>query len=142
MPRILSIDYGRKRVGIAVTDPAMIVAQGLTTLTPDKVNAFLREYIPREQVNTIVLGWPTRLDNSMSETTLMVERFYVSLRSIFPKVLIVKQDERYTSIMAQQAMIDGGMKKKDRQNKAMVDQIAATIILQEYLEQQRNNLNR
>ena len=72
----------------------------------------------------------------------MVERFYVSLRSIFPKVLIVKQDERYTSIMAQQAMIDGGMKKKDRQNKAMVDQIAATIILQEYLEQQRNNLNR
>lgn len=135
MARILCIDYGLKRTGIAVTDPLKIIANGLTALDTKDVLPFLKNYFQREQVELILLGEPKNLDDSDTHATSLVKEFQKKLQKEFPSIPIEKVDERYTSKMAVQAMIEMGMKKKDRRNKKNVDEIAATIMLQEYLSQ-------
>lgn len=132
--RILAIDYGRKRTGIAVTDPLQIIAQGLTTVETHMALVFLREYLQKEAVETIIIGDPRNLDDSETDITKAAAEFAKKLKRHFPGVKIVTVDERYSSKMASRAMIDMGMKKKDRRNKANLDEIAATLLLQEYLE--------
>ena len=134
MGRILAIDYGRKRVGIAVTDPLRIIANGLVTVHSKDIFSFLEEYISTEEVDVIVVGYPTTLKNEGSEALRFINPFIKKLHNKFPKLIIDIYDERFTSKMAKNAMIEGGLKKKDRQNKALVDKISATIILQSYME--------
>lgn len=136
MPRILAIDYGSKRVGLAVTDPLKIIANPLETVLSDKVIDFLRNYTKDEEVETFVVGKPQNLDGSDTDATQLVENFVKSLKKYFPKIPIQLHDERFTSKMALQAMITAGSKKKDRQNKGNIDKISATIILQSFLESQ------
>ncbi|HLO79754.1 MAG TPA: Holliday junction resolvase RuvX [Chitinophagaceae bacterium] len=131
--RILAIDYGKKRTGIAVTDPLQIIAQGLTTVDTHMALVFLKDYMQKEQVETIIIGDPRNMDDSETDATAAAAEFTKKLKRHFPGVKIVTVDERYSSKMASQAMIDMGMKKKDRQKKGMVDEVAATILLQEYL---------
>lgn len=138
MPRILAIDYGTKRVGIAVTDPGQMIATGLTTVHAKDIFAFLDDYFRKEAVDCIVVGEPKRLNNQATEATRFVEQFVAQLAKKYPAMKIERMDERFTSKMAFQAMLDGGLKKKDRQNKELVDQVSATIILQSYLEQRGN----
>jgi putative holliday junction resolvase len=133
MGRILSIDYGKKRTGIAVTDPLRMIATGLTTVETPKLVQFLKEYFSNEQVDLVIIGMPTNFDDSDTHATPLVKNFIGSFKRLFPQKPIEEVDERFTSKMASQAMIDMGMKKKQRQNKALVDEIAATIMLQEYL---------
>ncbi len=133
MARILSIDYGLKRTGIAVTDPLQIIATGLTTLHSKELIPFLKEYFIKEPVELIIIGWPTNWDDSATHATPLVEKAIKELQKNFPQMPLKKVDERYTSKMAKDAMLEMGMKKKDRRNKALVDEIAATIMLQEYL---------
>lgn len=133
MPRILCIDYGLKRTGIAVTDPLQIIATGLTTLNSKELVPFLKDYFTKEQVELILIGWPTNWDDSSTHATPLVEKCIKELQKNFPAIPIKKVDERYTSKMAKDAMLEMGMKKKDRRNKALVDEIAAAIMLQEYL---------
>ena len=134
MGRILAIDYGRKRVGIAVTDPLQMIANGLTTIHPQELLTFLSDYTAKEKVETIVVGYPKQMNNQNSEAVQYIKPFLKKLRKQFPDITVEKEDERFTSKMAHQAMIDGGMKKKQRQDKKNVDRISATIILQSYLE--------
>ena len=134
MARILCIDYGLKRTGIAVTDPLQIIATGLTTVDSKELISFLRKYFQQEQVELIVIGEPKNLDDSDTHATPLVNSIIVKLKKEFPQIPIKTVDERYTSKMAKQAMIEMGMKKKDRRNKRTVDQIAATIMLQEYMQ--------
>lgn len=138
MPRILAIDYGTKRVGIAVTDPGQIIATGLTTVHAKDVLSFLENYMKKEAVECIVVGEPKRLSNEATQATVHVEGFVKQLRKKFPGLLIDRMDERFTSKMAFQTMIDSGLKKKDRQNKELVDEISATILLQSYMEWKKN----
>lgn len=133
MPRILAIDYGQKRTGIAVTDPLQIIATGLTTIHPKDLVSFLKEYFAKEAVELIIIGWPVNWDESDTNATPLVAKCITELQKNFPQVPVKKVDERYTSKMAKDAMLEMGMKKKDRRNKALVDEIAATIMLQEYL---------
>ncbi|HZH37401.1 MAG TPA: Holliday junction resolvase RuvX [Flavisolibacter sp.] len=133
MGRILSIDYGKKRSGIAVTDPLKIIATGLTTVETPKLLAFLRDYIKKEGVEQVIIGMPTNLDDSDTHATPLVKKFIGLLQRNFPALPITEVDERFTSKMATQAMLDMGLKKKQRQNKALKDEIAATIMLQEYM---------
>lgn len=133
MPRILCIDYGLKRTGIVVTDPLQIIATGLTTLHSKELIPFLKDYFIKEQVELVLIGWPTNWDDSSTHATPLVEKCIKELQKNFPVMPVVKVDERYTSKMAKAAMLEMGMKKKDRRNKAFVDEIAATIMLQEYL---------
>ena len=135
MARILAIDYGQKRTGIAVTDELQIIASGLTTVETPALFTFLEQYFSKEQVETVVIGEPKRLNNEPSEVTPLIEKFIVQFKSKFPTIVVERMDERFTSKMAFQTMIDSGLKKKQRQNKALVDEIAATIILQDYLNQ-------
>ncbi len=135
MPRIISIDYGLKRTGIAVTDPLKIIATGLTTVDSKTLISFLKNYFSKEQVELIIIGEPKNLDDSDTHATALVEKCIIDLQKNFPTMPIVKVDERFTSKMAKDAMIEMGMKKKQRRNKALVDEIAATILLQEYLRQ-------
>ena len=133
MARILCIDYGKKRTGIAVTDPLQIIATGLTTVDTKDLMPFLKNYFLQEPVETIVIGDPKNLDDSDTHATPLVAQFIKRLEKEFPGMPIVKVDERYTSKMAKRAMIEMGMKKKDRRNKRNVDEIAATMMLQEYM---------
>ena len=133
MPRILCIDYGKKRTGIAVTDPLQIIATGLTTVDSPELISFLKKYFQQEEVELILIGEPKNLDDSDTHATPLVNAIIKKLEKEFPKIPIKKVDERFTSKMAKQAMIDMGMKKKDRRNKRTVDEIAATIMLQEYI---------
>ena len=133
MARILSIDYGKKRTGLAVTDPLQIIATGLTTVETPKLFAFLKDYFAKEAVELIIMGEPKNMDDSDTHATPLVKQAVARLKKEFPAIPIKMVDERFTSKMASQAMIDMGMKKKQRQNKALVDEIAATILLQEYL---------
>jgi putative holliday junction resolvase len=133
MARIICIDYGLKRTGIAVTDPLQIIATGLTTLHSKELIPFLKDYFSKEVVEMIIIGWPTNWDESDTHATPLVEKCIKDLQKNFPAMPIKKVDERYTSKMAKDAMLEMGMKKKDRRNKALVDEIAATIMLQEYL---------
>jgi putative Holliday junction resolvase len=134
MPRILAIDYGLKRTGIAVTDPLQIIATGLTTVESPQLIAFLQAYMAKEAVEKIIIGDPRNLDDSDTHATLLVLKIIEKIKKTFPAIPVETVDERYTSKMAKQAMLDMGMKKKQRRDKAVVDQIAATIILQEYLQ--------
>lgn len=134
MARILAIDYGKKRVGLAVTDDLQMIAGGLTTLAVHEVIPFLESYTAKEQVERFVVGEPKQMDNTESDSARYIKPFLKKLRAAFPDIPVDRMDERFTSQMAFQAMIDGGMKKKKRQNKAMVDKVSATIILQSYLE--------
>ena len=133
MARIIAIDYGGKRTGLAVTDPFQIIASGLTTVPSGELINFLKNYFQQEEVELIIIGEPKNWDDSDTHATPMVEAFIKNLKKNFPQKPIVKVDERFTSKMAKQSMLDSGMKKKDRRNKALVDEIAATIMLQEYL---------
>lgn len=137
MSRILAIDYGRKRTGIAVSDPLQIIASGLTTVPTHQLMDFLLNYIKQEQVECIIIGHPKQLNNEDSENMKNIVPFINRLKKILPDMPIQLVDERFTSVLAHQTMLAGGLKKKDRQNKALVDEISATIILQSYLESRR-----
>lgn len=137
MSRILAIDYGRKRTGIAVSDPLQIIASGLTTVPTHQLVDFLLNYIKQEQVECIIIGHPKQLNNEDSENMKNIVPFINRLKKILPDMPVQLVDERFTSVLAHQTMLAGGLKKKDRQNKALVDEISATIILQSYLESRR-----
>jgi putative holliday junction resolvase len=134
MSRILAIDYGLKRTGLAVTDPLRIIATGLITIESQKLISFLKDYFSKEQVELILIGDPKNMDDSDTHATPLVKKCIKELQKNFPDIPIQKVDERFTSKMASRAMIEMGMKKKQRRNKALVDEIAATILLQEYLQ--------
>ena len=134
MGRILAIDYGSKRVGLAVTDSLRIIASGLDTVHSKDLIAFLEAYFKKEQVDIIVIGEPKTLANEASDSASFIEPFVTHMRKKFPDKKIERFDERFTSTMAHQTMLAGGLKKKDRQNKELVDKISATIILQDYLQ--------
>ena len=134
MARIICIDFGLKRTGLAVTDPMQIIANGLTTVESPKLIAFLKDYFSRETVELILIGEPKNWDDSDTHATPLVEKCIKELIKNFPNIPIKKVDERYTSKMAVQSMVESGMKKKNRRNKALIDEIAATIMLQEYLQ--------
>ena len=133
MARIMAIDYGSKRVGIAVTDPFQIIATGLTTIHSKDLIEFLKKYVLKEEVECIVVGEPKRLNNEPSDSARFIEPFVLHLKRTFPGIKVERLDERFTSKMAFQTMIDSGLKKKARQNKELVDEISATIILQSYM---------
>jgi putative holliday junction resolvase len=133
MARIMAIDYGLKRTGIAVTDPLQIIATGLTTVESPKLIVFLKEYMRTEVVELILMGEPKNWDDSDTHATPLVRQIVQRLQKEFPAVPLKMVDERFTSKMASRAMIEMGLKKKQRRNKALVDEIAATILLQEYL---------
>lgn len=134
MPRILAIDYGAKRTGLAVTDPSKIIASALETVLTDKLLEYLKKYTQTEAVEAFVVGMPKNLNGTSTDGTAYVERFVIELKNIFPETPIHLHDERFTSKMAVQTMIAGGMKKKDRQIKGNVDKISAVIILQSFME--------
>ena len=133
MPRILSIDYGQKRTGIAVTDELQIIASGLTTIPSAMAIAFLKDYFSKENVGTVIIGEPKQMNGTPSESASIIKGFVTHFTNHFPEMKVVRVDERFTSKMAYQSMIDSGMKKKQRQNKALIDEISATIMLQDYL---------
>jgi putative Holliday junction resolvase len=135
MGRILAIDYGLKRTGIAVTDPLRIIATGLTTVGSKQLIPFLKDYFSKEEVDMIIIGEPKNWDDTDTHATPLVEKCIKDLKKNFPLLPVTKVDERYTSKMAKDSMLEMGLKKKDRRNKSLVDEIAATILLQEYLRQ-------
>ena len=137
MSRIIAIDYGRKRTGIAVSDPLQMIANGLTTVDTTRLEQFLADYVAKESVERFVIGFPTTLRNEPAVVTAQITPFVEKLKQRFPAIPVELVDERFTSKMAFQTMIDGGLKKKARQNKGLIDQISATIILQTYLESKR-----
>ena len=133
MGRVLAIDFGKKRTGIAVTDELQIIASGLTTVNTKELIPFLKDYIKKENVDLFIIGKPKQMDNSDSESEILIVSFLEKLKKSIPNIPIQREDERFTSKMAFQTMIDSGLNKKQRQNKALVDEISATIILQSYL---------
>ncbi|MDF4202432.1 Holliday junction resolvase RuvX [Maribacter sp. SA7] len=134
MGKILAIDYGEKRIGLAVTDDMKMIAFGLTTVNTPEIFTYLSDYIPRENVDVIVVGEPKQMDNTASESEVHIAPFLVKLAEKFPTIPIKRHDERFTSKMAFQTMLDSGLKKKQRKNKALIDEISATIILQDFLK--------
>jgi putative Holliday junction resolvase len=134
LARFLAIDYGRKRAGLAVTDPLRIIANSLTTVMTQDLFPFLEKYFAREPVDTIVVGYPRQMNNLPSEAVVYIDPFIKKLRKTWPDKTVVLMDERFTSKMAMQTMIDGGVKKMDRRNKELIDAISATIILQSYMD--------
>ena len=134
MARILAIDYGKKRTGLAVTDVLQIIANGLTTVPTHTLMDYILDYVKREPVERIVVGLPKQMNNQPSENMVRIEPFVNRLHKVLPNIPVEYVDERFTSVLAHQAMLDGGLKKKDRQRKELVDEISATIILQSYLE--------
>lgn len=137
MARILSIDYGKKRTGLAVTDPLQIIAGGLATVATSELFDYLKAYIAREQVEMIVIGEPRQPNGEPSENLARVQQFVNRWRKAVSEVPIQYYDERFTSVLAHQAMLDGGLKKKARQNKGLVDEISATIILEDYMRSRK-----
>ena len=139
MGRIIAIDYGRKRTGLAVTDTLQIIANGLATVPSGEVVSYLTDYVLNECVDLFIVGYPKQLNNEPSENLKYVEVFVKNLGKALPGIPIKYCDERFTSVMAHQAMIDGGLKKKKRQDKKTVDKISAVLILQDYLEKTKYN---
>ena len=139
MGRLVAIDYGTKRTGIAVTDTLQIIANGLTTVPTHNIFEFLKEYFEKEPVDCIVIGYPKQTNNQPSENLKNVINFKNKLKKLYPSLKIEFFDERFTSVMAHRVMIDGGLKKKDRANKALVDEISAVILLQSYMESKHYN---
>lgn len=140
MSRILAIDYGQKRTGLAATDNLQMIANGITTVETKNLEKWLMDYMSKEDVSTIVMGKPTQLNGEASENMRRIEPFFNRLKKLFPDKEIVYYDERFTSVLAHQAILTSGIGKKARQNKALVDQISATIILQDYLESRNNRI--
>lgn len=138
MARILAIDYGKKRTGLAVTDVLQIIANGLTTVPTHVLLDYILDYVKREPVERIVVGLPKQMNNQPSENMSRITPFVNRLRKVLPDIPVDYVDERFTSVLAHQAMLDGGLKKKDRQRKELVDEISATIILQSYLESRKH----
>lgn len=134
MSRVLAIDYGKKRSGIAVTDPLQLIAGGLTTVPTTELIQFVKQYVAKEQVERILVGLPKQMNNEASDNMKRIEPFVHTLRKQIPMIPVEYVDERFTSVLAHRTMLDAGLKKKARQNKALVDEISATIILQSYLE--------
>ena len=134
MARILSIDYGKKRTGLAVTDPLQIIPNGLATVATSTRIDFLKDYLSRESVERVVIGEPRQMNGEASENLARVQQFVARFKKLFPTVPIEFYDERFTSVLAHRAIIDSGIGKKARRNKALVDEISATIILQDYLQ--------
>ncbi len=139
MARILAIDFGTKRTGIAVTDELQLIASGLTTVETKNLISFLKVYLKNEKVSCILVGEPKQMDNTPSESEVFIAKFLEKLNNEIPGLLIKRVDERFTSKMAFQTMIDSGLSKKQRKNKALVDEISATIILQDYLYSNKEN---
>jgi RNAse H-fold protein YqgF len=137
MGRILGIDYGNKRVGLAVTDPMQIFASPLNTISAHDIDNFIAEYMTSEQVDAFVVGYPVQMNNEPSESVKYIDPFIRKLKKKFPGVPVHLVDERFTSQMAFRTMIDGGLKKKERQNKSMIDMISASIILQSWLDKRK-----
>lgn len=137
MARIIALDYGKKRTGIAVTDPLQIIATGLTTVNSQELFSFLQSYVQKESVETIVIGLPFNLDGSDTNSTAAVKHCIRRLKNSFPEIPVVTVDESFSSKHAAKAMTEMGMKKKDRQKKGNIDEVAATMMLQEYLENKR-----
>ena len=137
MSRLLSVDYGKKRCGIAVTDPLQIVPGGLATVATSELLAFLKDYTSREQVERIIIGEPKQPNGQPSENLPRVKAFAAKLRKALPEIPVVFYDERFTSVLAHKAMLDGGLRRKARQDKALVDEISATIILQDYMNSKK-----
>lgn len=140
MARIVAIDYGKKRTGIAVTDPLQMIAQGLCTIESAQLVWFLKSYFQKEEVTEIVIGYPKNLDNTETDITKKVEKLYQQFQKLFADKKIALIDERFTSKMAFQSIIDSGVSKKERRNKGLIDEVSAAIILQSYLEQKENSL--
>jgi putative holliday junction resolvase len=138
MSRILAIDYGEKRTGIAVSDPLQIIANGLTTVDTPQLEQFLADYLSREEVERIVVGFPKTLRNEPAAVTAKITPFVERLKARFPSISVELVDERFTSKIAFQAMIDGGLTKKERRNKGLIDKVSATILLEEILEKVRS----
>ncbi len=138
MNRVIAIDYGTKRTGIAVTDPLQIIASPLETVPTHTLFEWLTNYFGRENVSVVVVGRPTQMDGSPSSVTPHIDAFVRKFCTLFPDKRLVRHDERFTSVMAQRAMIDGGVKKMARRDKAMVDRVSAAIILQSYLATEKN----
>lgn len=134
MPRIIAIDYGKKRTGLAISDPLNIIANGIGTVDTEQLVWNLKQVFLEHEVDTILLGYPKNLDGSPTDITAKVDKFHLQLQKLFSDKRVILCDERYTSKMAFQAMIDSGLKKKERQNKALIDEISAKIILQGYLD--------
>ena len=134
MPRLLAFDFGTKRLGIAVTDPLQLFATGLTTIHPKDVIEFLKKYLQTEQVETFIVGEPKQMDGTPSQSAPQVKGFVTILKKNFPDIPITMMDERFTSKMASATIAQSGLKKSDRQNKALIDTVSATIILQSYME--------
>ena len=137
MPKLLALDFGLKRTGIAITDDHQIIASGLTTVASGEVIAFLKTYFKTNQVEKIIIGEPKQMNGQPSESTELIENYVAQIKHHFPEVALARMDERFTSKMAFQVMIDSGLKKNQRKNKALVDEIAATILLQDYLKIQK-----
>lgn len=131
--RILAIDYGIKRTGIAVTDDMQIIASGLTTVESEKLLPFLKDYFSKHNVEKVIIGEPKQMDGTPSQSAEIINAFLTKFQAAFPEMPVNRVDERFTSKMAFQTMIDSGLKKKQRQNKGLIDEIAATILLQDYL---------
>lgn len=134
MSRILAIDYGQKRTGIAVTDTLQMIANGLATVETRELEKFLTDYMAKEDVSAIVIGKPTQMNGENSENMKRIEPFFNRLKKLFPDKEVLYYDERFTSVLAHQAMLQSGIRKKARQDKALVDKISATIILEDYLQ--------
>ncbi len=137
MGRILAIDYGKKRVGLAVSDPLQMIASRLTTVSTPDIWIFLKDYFSKENVEQVIIGYPMQMNNQPSEAVRYINPFLRKFQKDYPDMPIEQVDERFTSKMAFQTMIDAGLKKKDRQDKGMIDSVSATIILQSYLEQKK-----
>jgi len=134
MGRLIAIDYGKKRTGLAVTDIDQIIASPLTTIATNELEAFLRDYISNEKVDAIIVGYPTKMNNQPSDIVKQIDPFLNRLRKIFRDIDIHLVDERFTSTIAQRAMIEGGMKKSDRRKKENIDKISASLILQSFMQ--------
>ncbi|XCI75414.1 MAG: Holliday junction resolvase RuvX [Flavobacteriales bacterium] len=138
MSRILSIDYGSKRTGLAVTDPMKLIASGLNTVPTEKLMVFLSTYLGQEIIEKIIIGWPKQLNGQEAPIETSIQKFINKLHKKYPNITIERIDERFTSKLALNAMIEAGLKKKRRRDKALIDQISATIILQSYLDQNKS----
>lgn len=140
MGRLLALDIGKKRTGIAVTDSLQLIANGLTTVSSVDIFTFLDQYLQKEAVDKFIVGLPKQMNNQPSESMQYITPMVNGLKKRYPHIPIIFEDERFTSKMAQRTMLEGGLKKKERQNKALVDQISATIILQSYMENKTYNI--
>ena len=138
MGRIIAIDYGTKRIGLAVTDPLQIFASPLITVSPNEFYVYIEDYLKREKVDAFVIGYPVQMNNKPSEAVKHINPFIRRLKKTFPETIIHLADERFTSLMAFRTMVEGGVKKKDRKDKSMVDKISASIILQSFLDNRSN----